>query len=101
MSMNAEFAFFLFQNAVAPFQILFDINRLVFTVFTAIPPDKTRQSHSPIRVNLPKEEAVQREIEHTTQKAVATIGLRNAIAMSKIHAFALNFKDNGFVDGNT
>ena len=101
MAMNAEITFFLFQNAVAPFQILFDINRLVFAVFTAVPPDKTGQSHPPIRMNLPKEKPIQRKVKHPPQKTVAAIGLRNTIAMSQIHAFTLNFKDNGFVDGNT
>lgn len=98
VAVYAKIALVLDHDAVGPVQVLVHLDFTIFAVLAAVATHELSQGHAPVGVKLFEKPAVQREIQNPTQNAVAVVGLGHAVAMPKINAFALNFKDYVFVD---
>ena len=89
VTVDADDTVILFQRLVRPRQIFIQVDIAVFTVLTAVTPDKASDSHADIRMDLPEKGPVEREIQDTPHNAVAAIRFRDSVTVPEIDALAL------------
>ena len=92
VTVNTNLAIVFFYNSFGPGQVFFQLDNLVFASLAAATPHKTGESHAPVRVNLPKQPAVQGKVQYLAVQAVAPVRTGHPIAMSKEKGLALKFK---------
>ena len=98
MTVDAEIAIVALEDGLAPTQVFFEADLSGFADFSASATHKTRERHSPVRVNLLEKETVQREVENPAHNPVPEIGFGNAVTVMEINALARDFKDQAPVD---